>query len=397
VLLTPLSETELGLDVVARLARRYLHGIDPWQLVKERFRARFVDPRLVQQHDWVAKTLLEVEPSGGFPPAASGFIQGDLVWQVLFESLLGFQGQTRDAEAFLEWSLDSSRREKAQLLSEEIRRSLALAVEESAGQAARVVFECATGPRGEMAVTVGLVMRVLFGPEAKGDEIAARAVGRLESWLGASELDESIASTWSEASESVMRRRLADESMKVLRSLLEQADTLLTELGAHGCAHRSRFLASAFEQRLDVFASSMLQFVNGKAKRLSPTLTDAAERALDHALADHEAQRAERVEMAVRLARLLAESRAVAADYAGSLGEAAGRYRAAGGHVDWARSRIWEGDTLPSLARAYTALWKAIAKVRDDENRRFATLLGNWSVSPVAGGAAASSGRSPPG
>jgi hypothetical protein len=276
VLLTPLSETELGLDVVARLARRHLHGIDPWQLVKERFRARFVDPRLVQQHDWVAKALLEVEPSGGFPPAASGFIQGDLVWQVLFEALLGFQGQARDAEAFLEWSLDFNRREKAQLLNKEIRRSLAVAVEESAGQAARVVLECATGPRGEMAVTVGLVMRVLFGPEAKGDEIAARAVGRLESWLGTSELDEGIASTWAEASESVMRRQMAGDSMKALRSLLERADALLIELGAQGCAHRSRFLASAFEQRLDVFASSLLQFVKGKAKRVAPTLTDAA-------------------------------------------------------------------------------------------------------------------------
>jgi hypothetical protein len=101
-----------------------------------------------------------------------------------------------------------------------------------------------------------------FGHQAKGDEIAARAVGRLESWLGTSELDEGIASTWAEASESVMRRRLADNSMKSLRPLLEQADTLLIELGAQGCAHRSRFMASAFEERLDVFASSLLQFVN---------------------------------------------------------------------------------------------------------------------------------------
>ena len=379
VLLTPLSETELGLDVVARLARRHLHGIDPWQLVKERFRARFVDPRLVQQHDWVAKALLEAEPTGGFPPAPSGFIQAELVWRVLFEALLGFAGETRDAEAFLEWSLDPARRAQAQGLDETVRRSLALAAEEGGGSAARVVFECATGGRGDRAVAVGLVARVLVGPAAKGDEIAARAMGRLEAWLGVSELDEGVASAWADAAEALMSRRLAAGAMRAVRPLLEQADALLGELGAQGSAHRSGWLASGFDQRLGVFAEALLQFVKGKARTLPPALATAARLALEHALAAPEAQRAERVEMALRLSRLIAEQRASMAPAVGSFAEAARRYRAAGGHADWARSRIWDGDSLPALGRAYTALWEAVAKLRDEENQRFATLLANWS------------------
>ena len=41
VLLTSLREPDLGHDILARLARRGLFTVEPWQLVKERFRAQF--------------------------------------------------------------------------------------------------------------------------------------------------------------------------------------------------------------------------------------------------------------------------------------------------------------------------------------------------------------------
>ena len=88
VLLTELTETELGQDALARIAKRHLFTIDPWQLVKQRFQARYVDPGLVRGHPWLARTLLEIEPEQGFPPAPSGFLQAGTVWRLLFESLL---------------------------------------------------------------------------------------------------------------------------------------------------------------------------------------------------------------------------------------------------------------------------------------------------------------------
>src|SRR5438445_144536 len=46
VVITPLDEAQLGLDVLARLAGRQLCRIDHWQMVRDLFHAREVDPRL---------------------------------------------------------------------------------------------------------------------------------------------------------------------------------------------------------------------------------------------------------------------------------------------------------------------------------------------------------------
>lgn len=136
VLLTSLGEDELGADVVARLAKRHLFSIEPWQLVKERFQARHVDPRLVQGHPWVARLLVEAEPAGGYPPAPSGFVQADLAWQVLFESFLGLPDGARDAETLLEWSLDQETGARAASLTPEALAGLGDAMLDSEGPAA---------------------------------------------------------------------------------------------------------------------------------------------------------------------------------------------------------------------------------------------------------------------
>ena len=59
VLVTGLSEKDLGDDVLVRLAKGKLFAIDSWQIVKELFQAHTVDPRL-RSHAWVADRLLEL-------------------------------------------------------------------------------------------------------------------------------------------------------------------------------------------------------------------------------------------------------------------------------------------------------------------------------------------------
>src|SRR4029453_2958883 len=46
VVMTPLDEAQLGLDVLARLAGRQLYRIDHWQMVRDLFHAREVHPPL---------------------------------------------------------------------------------------------------------------------------------------------------------------------------------------------------------------------------------------------------------------------------------------------------------------------------------------------------------------
>ena len=64
VVITPLDEAQLGLDVLARLAGRQLYRIDHWQMVRDLFHAREVDPRLPSQA-WLAEALLQHVPPGG--------------------------------------------------------------------------------------------------------------------------------------------------------------------------------------------------------------------------------------------------------------------------------------------------------------------------------------------
>jgi len=379
VLLTPVDETELGADVVGLLARRQLFSIDPWQLVKERFRARFVDPRLVQQHPWVALALLEAEPDGGYPPAPSGFIQSDLVWEVLFKALLGLPNGDRDAEAWIEWSLDPDKRLLASKLSPEMRSSLSEAVQRIAGAAARTVFDCATGEHGDRSLAVGLVARVLVADQSRGDAVATKATGKLEALVGAEELDIRTALAWADAAELVIARLLARRPMRDVRPLLKEADELLANLGASELARNSRFLLTGLNQRMEGFAKTLAAALEGRTKEAQQRLETALVLVVDHALAAHEPARIEGVEMGARLARWLVSEAEHQSRPAASLADAATAYRRQGGYVDWARAKVWEGDTVAALGKAYSTAWQAVTSVREEENRRFGELLANWT------------------
>ena len=378
VLLTPLEEAELGSDLIARLAKRHLFLIEPWQLVKERFHARYVDPRLVERHPWVARALLEAEPDGGYPPAASSFIEAELAWRILFEALVGLPGGQRDPETLLEWTIRSREHSCVAALGEEIREGLCQAVHETTGQLAGRIFEAVISS-GKNVLAVGLVARTLYGPSAAGDLEAIRASGKLESYLGARELDEALAQTWADAAEAVIERRLTREALSSVRPLIAQGDELLAALGAIECAHRSRFLGSGYEQRLTRYARELAAFVDAEAKSVRPSLWEAGDSVLEHVLSVHEAARSERTEMALRLAEWLAELRAEGDKSAGSFAAAARAYRQVGGFADWARTRIWDGDPLASLGQAYTRLSEAVGVMRERQNCAFGQLFANWS------------------
>ena len=64
VLLTSLNEADLGDDILLRLARRKLHLIDSWQIIKTLFRANSIDPRLMQA-PWIADYLMDWVPPAG--------------------------------------------------------------------------------------------------------------------------------------------------------------------------------------------------------------------------------------------------------------------------------------------------------------------------------------------
>ena len=61
IVVTPLTDADLGLDVLARLARRRLLYPEPWQMVRDAYGVSSVDPRLPMQ-TWMADALLGARP-----------------------------------------------------------------------------------------------------------------------------------------------------------------------------------------------------------------------------------------------------------------------------------------------------------------------------------------------
>ena len=432
VVLTDLPPAELGDDLRARLARRRLFSIDAWQLVKERFKARHVDPRLVERYAWAAPALLDAEPEAGYPPAPSGFLDAETAWRGLFEGLLGIPRGDRDPETLLAWALDDEPVQRMAALPEAVRDGLAAAAGSSAGRAARAILACA-GRLGRRAVSVGLVARVLFDTAESGNERAAKARGKLEALLELDDLDAAIARAWTAAAERLVRRRLArsaepgepdsqrtagtpgePDSHGTAAAVLADADDLLRTLGAEDLAGRSGILRASLERRLADLARELAACVGGEGREPSDTLRDAAGRVpdralaraeprradgaetalrlpglpdtlrnaagrvLDHALAAGEPRRADGVEMALRLCGWLAARRRGDAAGRRSFGQAARGYAREGGFVDRARARLWDGDPWLPVAEAYAALAYRADEARQQENREFGTLLAGW-------------------
>ncbi len=72
VLLADLDELELSEDIRARLVKRRLIALNPWDAVKDRFGAKRLDPSLGDaDHAWLASALLEV-PVDPTAPRLSG-------------------------------------------------------------------------------------------------------------------------------------------------------------------------------------------------------------------------------------------------------------------------------------------------------------------------------------
>jgi hypothetical protein len=80
--------------------------------------------------------------------------------------------------------------------------------------------------------------------------------------------------------------------------------------------------------------------------------------------------------MACRLARWLRRAAAGPASFT----EAASRYAANGGFADWARSRVWDGDSQSTVSDVYRILSDRVTEVREQENRRFGALLTEWAA-----------------
>ncbi len=375
VLLTDRPERELGADVLARLFKRRVLRLDPWQVLADVFRAVRVDPRL-GQHRWLAEALIEFAPVEGYPPVPMGLLDWETAWSRLYEALFGIQGGISELDALLEWTEDRQRVGTFLAAAEETRNRVATQLSEAVSPAVAPILALATSGRIGDAVPLGLVVGALMVAHAQGDGAARDGLIRIEPWVGGQSLDLPVTQPWAESAQRLARRRLERDGYATTQPLLERADALLAELRAESVAWASDLLPRGLELRLTRVGAALSELLGRPSPAAVTKLSLAMTHAREHRLLVERPERARAVEMAARLMRWLGAQEGGAE--AGSLRQAVLKYASDGGHADWARTCVAGGEGARELARAYGALLARAGAARERESQTFARLLGDW-------------------
>jgi hypothetical protein len=375
LIVTPLDDSQMGLNLLARFAGRRLYRLERWHLVCDLFRARQLDPRLASQ-GWVADALLQHIPEGGYPPVASGLLDVDTVWTHLCRQYLGLDSGRPDAMALMAWSLSGDNLRRYAALPVEFRTGWRQRLMDTAGVVGMAMLDALDAGHGALLLPIGLVCEILFSPDGLNHLEIAQARARLEAYTAGHMLSSEVGHAWFAAAASVLAT-LPEASG---RDWLERTEKLLVDLKAAEYGGLSRCLISGFEQRLGQFATALQRFLHGEMA-LEP-LQANADVVRAHQEAVKQTDRMQRVDMALRLTRYLATGPHTASP--ASLSQAAVAYAAHGGYVDWARRCLLAGDPTAALAAAYGALSERIRQVREPQNQQFAHLLAAWNTAPTA-------------
>ncbi|MDB4947823.1 MAG: pglZ [Gemmatimonadetes bacterium] len=373
VILTGVPEDELGWDVLVRLPKRRLREMEPWDVVRDLFRARTIDGRL-HGLSWMADTLLQV-PSDPDQRVPGGVLDLDTAWAYALRHLLGLSSGRPTAEALLRWSAEPGAAARYERVPAEARGDVRARLEETAGTLAQPLAAALEAGRGAWLLPLGLACEVLFPDGARGAGELSGAGYRIERYLGDTPLEPGLAARWAEAALRALDRVTEPQAAAVLAP----AGELLQEVGAADFVGLSTVLPGGWQRRLARFAGAL------DAAAEDPSAIRGLERAFAAVLAHRDAgrpaetERVERLEMALRLARRLALAAGAAPR---SLSEAARAYACDGGYVDWARSLLLGGESNPALAASLDALSHRARAAREADNRAFATLLAGWTRSP---------------
>lgn len=373
IVLTKLEESELGDDLLARLAKRCLFTPRPWPSLLGLFQARIADPNLLNKR-WLAEALLEDAPPQGYPAVPSGVLSEETVWGIVLKNRFGLHVARPDAQDLLEWSLDSANVLMYQAAPAELQNGLQEWCHQSAGPVGNLIFRCVDSGFGLDASAIGLACNVIFISEG-GTEVREAAV-RLERFTDNKPVPHDAADSWSSAAGNLVESMAAQGRHQELHFLLERSDQILKEIRVEDFAYLSRYSPSGFEQRLKRYGKRLQAALKVDPPILPDDLLFLANEVFSHHDARTDAERSVRVEMSLRLLHWLT---GFIGSESSSFEQSAQGYATDGGFVDWARNHLYGGERVESLSKAYGRLAQIVVERREAQNRRFGELLSNWT------------------
>ncbi|HEY0935130.1 MAG TPA: BREX-2 system phosphatase PglZ, partial [Trebonia sp.] len=415
VVLTLCDTGEVGDSVLARALQPEIKPIDRWDLVRDAFGARQLDPLLTRaRNSWIAEALLDAQPAGGWRRLGGPVLAEAAALNRLAATRLGIEeadDAAVDAAALLQWTTDSGAVAGFLTLAEAERTGLTRWLAQTAGPVADIVFRMAATGRTADAVPFGLVAAALYGPgpasgpaslpvagpgnSGDADEVALTARIRAEErYLGGQPDDpgelravREALRVFGEAAESLVTRWADNGHAPQAAALRERAERVLAELtgsgpGPSSLAGRSRVLDAGLDARLAAFAAALSRGTPAEtAAALIPVQDHARGRdgpqPGNTATARDRAAEVRAAEAAARLVRWLAATEAPPVTLSGA---ASGMLRS-WSWADRALAAIVRADTsrVPGLGGAYASLCDQVRARRAQLDEAFARLLAAWT------------------
>lgn len=402
VVLTDREQSELDPAILARVHKLRIDTVDSWDVVREAFGARQIDPRL-KDVNWAAEALLDATPPGGWPAVPGGWLSRQYALTALAQRRLRLgrydtedgprrPGDDRlDAGALLHWSTRPGAPERFLTLRGPERIGLAafLGEEDQAGLAGRALLALVDAERGADAAAFGLVCTALWKHAAPVPE-TYQARGRAERYFGdrppalGEQLD-ALVTVFGQTAEEYVTTLLAAghrtgggeadqarEARRTTGTVLDRAAVLARQFGAEHAVAASPVLRGGLDARFTAVGQAL-------ATGDTPAVADAVRLLQDHRLAvePEESARVERARMGERLARWLATDPPADAP---TVADAIQRHVHETGWVDLALEHIEAGgDRDPVLKAAYDTLGTRVRDRRRQIDASFAGNLASWT------------------
>lgn len=336
VILTPLSEKELGADVMYRLAGRRIRPVGIWDPLMEAFAARRLDPRLRRRRD-LAEALISSMPAQGYAKAPNGVLTMDHAWGELAAIL--FEGRPSSPSELIVSASQPASASRLQALPVELIKPLTERMVTEFGAAAGPILRASYAGHSNVLVALGIVAEIVYPSSGDGSSAISEARGALRTqWGGPVELAEGRAVA------AAARDAFEEADAETRATWLNSANELVAALALEGETARSSVLPAGFDKRVE-------QAVAAIAETSSDAVVERTLGALvavdaHRSSSDHPGRR-ERLLMALRLRLFLDEDD----EEPGSLEEAADQQVIDGGWVDFARDVMRGGSGEPGLEK----------------------------------------------
>jgi hypothetical protein len=400
VLLTDLTDNDLGDGVLAQVSRCTVRSVDPWDLVRQMFGLESLDSTLADRRfgggRWLADALSDLAPPEGWPPPAGTVLTRDHALRCLTGRALGLDHEQLDSAGLLEWTTNAPAVLEFTKLPDAVVAGITTFLIDQVGPAAVPVMAAVRAGHGVDAIALGLLAAALWpdttkspspdkprstiGQPTSTEVVVART--RLEPRFGGARLTEPEAQAFRAAAEAWVDRAFSSDH-RVAHRMLTRAEALAAEIDATGLLEASDLLPTGLTHRVRNLARTIGQAVENGT---TPASVALAEQALAMIEQHRFVERAVRdvAHMAVRLLRWLSTTDGGAP---ATLLDALHRQVRDDAWADRARLDIFAGSTDPQVAKAYAALYRAVDARRRTHDEQFASHLAAATASDIEPGA----------